>query len=280
MIARDRFALNRSVSPRLGLEEFFELAGRLEIRKVELRNDLVGGTLGGLSSEKVNSLARSLGIRIITINALQNFNSAARLPALIEELRKLLDVAASVVCEAIILCPTHSQADSRSRDEVHRETVGALRAFRPFFEESGLMGYLEPIGMSSCSLRSLGEATAAIRESRGACYRIVYDTFHHFTGADPAEYVEATYDVSLTGLVHASGVTSRTSPDRYTDDLRVMLSAADRIRTRDQIALLMRLGYNGNISFEPFSPKVQALDTKGIENEILRSIKLLEAIGD
>ncbi len=280
MIAQDRFALNRSVYPRLDIAGFFELASRLGIRKVELRNDLPGGILGGHSPHEVGSLAKNNRIQIITINALQNFNAAVRFTALRRELEELLTVAASIGCEAIILCPSHSQADGRSHDIVFKETVDALKAFRPQFEGSGVLGYVEPIGLKDCSLRSLTEAVCAIRESGSKSYRIVYDTFHHFTGPDTPQIVKSDYDVSYTGLVHVSGVSRRPSSDRYTDDLRGMIGAEDAIGNVEQIALLETLGYRGNISFEPFSPEVQRLDLGSIEREINRSVEILQRSGD
>jgi 2-keto-myo-inositol isomerase len=192
------------------------------------------------------------------------------------ELEELLKIAVSIECEAIILCPSHSQADARSHDIVFQETVDALKAFRPQFEASGVLGYVEPIGLRDCSLRSLTEAVRAIRESGGRSYRIVYDTFHRFTGPDTAESVEKEYDVSYTGLVHVSGVSRRVSSDRFTDDLREMLGAEDMIGNVEQIALLEKLGYRGNISFEPFSPEVHQLDLGGIERAIRQSVEILQ----
>jgi len=220
MIAQDRFALNRSVYPGPDIAGFFELASQLDIRKVELRNDHPGGILDGRSPTQVDSLARAHRVRVITINALQDFNVGARLPALRLELEGLLEVAASIACEAIILCPSHSLADGRSRDIAFRETVDALKAFRPLFEASGVKGYVEPIGMKDCSLRSIIEATRAIRESGGGCFRTVYDTFHHFTGPDTDETIEKKYDVAFAGLVHVSGV-SRANTPSPTKKLRV-----------------------------------------------------------
>jgi 2-keto-myo-inositol isomerase len=280
MIEQGRFALNRSVYPRLNIEGFFELAARLGIHKVELRNDHPAGILDRLSPQEVRSLATKNGLQIITINALQNFNNASQLPELLSELKELLQVAAAIKGEAIILCPSHSRPDPRSRELIFQETVGALKVFRPYFEESRVLGYLEPIGLTDCSLRSLVDAMNAIRESGGTCYKIVFDTFHHFTGPDTAATVEKEYDVSYTGLVHVSGVTSHASPDQYTDDARVMLSPEDRIGNVEKVALLEKLGYCGNISFEPFSREVHELDVRGIEEAIRRSISIIQNITD
>jgi 2-keto-myo-inositol isomerase len=277
MIARDRFALNRSVCPTADLEGFFELAARLDLRKVELRNDLPGGTLDGRTASEVASLARAHRMSIITINALQNFNVAARLPELRRELEALLDVAAAIGCAAIILCPSHSPADDRNRDTVIRETVGALHAFRPLFEANGVMGFVEPIGMKSCSLRSLVEAQRAIREAGGSCYRIVYDTFHHYTGPDTDETVERMYDASATGLVHVSGVARGVaSPVQLIDEARAMIGTDDLIGNVEQIERLEKKGFRGPVSFEPFSPEVHRLDRGRLEEAIRRSIETLQ----
>jgi 2-keto-myo-inositol isomerase len=277
MIARERFALNRSVCPAMDLAGFFELAARLDLGKVELRNDLPGGILDGRSAKDADALARSFRLRIVTINALQNFNVAARLPALRRELEALLEVAAPIACEAIILCPSHSQADDRGRDAIFRETVDALQALRPLFERSGVMGYVEPIGMRSCSLRSLVEAQRAIREAGGSCYRIVYDTFHHFTGPDTEETVERMYDVSSTGLVHASGVArGAAASGELTDEAREMVGAEDLIGNVEQIERLQKKGFRGPVSFEPFSPAVHRLDRGRLEEAIRQSIEVLQ----
>jgi predicted xylose isomerase-like sugar epimerase len=49
-------------------------------------------------------------------------------------------VSRSVGAEAVILCPTHLPGDRRSPEQAFRETVQALKAFRPYFEDSGLAG--------------------------------------------------------------------------------------------------------------------------------------------
>jgi 2-keto-myo-inositol isomerase len=279
MISLDRFALNRSVCPRLNIAGFFELASSLGIRKVELRNDLPDEILGGYSQNEISSLAKRNKIQIITINALQNFNLEACLPMLQLELESMLKIAASIECEAIILCPSHSQVDDRRNDIVFKETVETLKAFTPQFMRSGVLGYIEPIGLKDCSLRSLLEAMRAIQESGGNCYKIVYDTFHHFTGPDTVESIKKEYDILYTGLVHASGVAQRPHSGRYTDELRGMLGEEDAISNVEQIALLESLGYRGNISFEPFSAEVHRLDLGSIEKMIRQSVDILQRVG-
>lgn len=272
--------MNRSVYPHLDVAGFFELAYRLGIRKVELRNDIPGGILNGRSPQELMALAKKNNIKIIAINSLENFNVASKLPDLLRELAELLKVATSIECNALLLCPSHSDSDRRSREQILEETVGALRAFRPYFEETQAFGYVEPIGVKNCSLRSLVDAMSVVRESGGECYKIVYDTFHHVTGPDTASTIEKEYDVSCTALVHASGVTRRISPDQMTDGLRGLPGPEDEIGNIRQIALLEKLGYRGNISFETFSKELHELDIRGIEETIRQSVKFIQTMVD
>jgi 2-keto-myo-inositol isomerase len=280
MIQQDRFALNRSVYPHLDVAEFFALASRLGIHKVELRNDIPGGVLNGRSPEELMALAKKHGIKIIAINSVENFNVASHLPDLLRQLPELLKVATSIQADALLLCPSHSESDRRSRAQIAEETVGALKALRPYFEESKVFGYVEPIGFKECSMRSLLDAMKAIRESGRTCYKITYDTFHHVTGPDTRATIEKEYDVSCTGLVHASGVTGPTPPDQYTDGMRAMPGPGDKIDNVGQISLLEKLGYRGDISFETFSPELHKLDVRSLEDTIRKSVQYLQKMTD
>ena len=65
--------------------------------------------------------------------------------------------------------------------------------------------------------------------------------------------------MSLTGLVHVSGVEDDIPKEKYLDGHRLLPSPADRTGAREQVARHVRLGYEGDIAFEPFSPAVQRL---------------------
>jgi 2-keto-myo-inositol isomerase len=276
MIDQNRFALNRSVYPRLDLAGFFELASRVGIQKVELRNDLSTGIIDTHSAEEVRSLEQKFNIRTITINRLPEFNAASPPPQLFAELKALLNLAVAISCDAIILVPTRSNSDTRSREQVFQDTVKALKNFRPFFEQSGVFGYIETLGFSDCSLRSLVDAMMAIRESGGTHYKVTYDTFHHYLGPDTPASIQQAFDVSYLGLVHVSGVTHDAPPGQLTDSHRVMVDAGDKLGNIRQLALLEKLGYRGNISFEPFAREIQELDLHRVEEVIRESLAFIQ----
>ena len=220
-------------------------------------------------------LLKKYGVEILTINALQKFNLETILPDTIEELNKLIALSSSIDCKAIVLCPNNDVNDKRNSGEIFKETVKALKSFGPLFQDSGIQGYLEPLGFEECSLRSLVTAMKAIQESDYPVYKIVHDTFHHHLGPDTFDTIKNDYEISYTGLIHISGVESNVPVEEYRDNHRVLVTTQDRLQTKEQIELLLKLGYAGNISFEPFSQKVQEMEIEKIKSAINNSIEYI-----
>lgn len=273
MMERSRFSLNRIIYPDLNLEDFFKFTADLGLNKVELRNDLPGkGVIDTYSPEEIKDLLKKYGIEILTINALQKFNLGVVLQQAIKELKELINLSLSIGCKAIVLCPNNDVNDRRNSKEIFKETVGALKSFAPLFEESNLLGYVEPLGFKESSLSSLVTAMNAIKEAGCPNYKIVHDTFHHYIGPDTFDIIEDKYNLSYTGLVHISGVESVIPTEQYRDNHRILVSVQDRLKSKEQIELLIKLGYNGDISLEPFAKEVQKMEIEEIKSAIDKSI--------
>jgi len=276
MIKRSKIGLNRIIYPKLKLEDFFKFAKDLDLNKIELRNDLPGKEIiDGYAPEKIKVLLKKYGVEILTINALQKFNLGTILPDTIEELNKLIALSSSIDCKAIVLCPNNDIDDKRSPDEIFKETVASLKAFGPLFKDSGIQGYLEPLGFEECSLRSLITAMKAIQESGYPTYKIIHDTFHHYLGPDTLDTIKNEYDISYTGLIHISGAECEMPINEYRDNHRVLVTRQDRLQTKEQLELLLELGYEGNISFEPFSKSVQEMEIESLKSAIDNSIEYI-----
>lgn len=276
MIKRSKISLNRIIYPKLKLENFFKFAKDLDLNKIELRNDLPGGKIiDDYTPGQLKELSKKYGVEILTINALQKFNLAAILPEIIKELKKLINLSLSIGCKAIVLCPNNDVNDKRNSGEIFKETVKALKSFGPLFQDSGIKGCLEPLGFEECSLRSIVTAMKTIQESGYPVYKIVHDTFHHHLGPDTFDTIKNDYDISYTGLVHISGVECNIPVAEYRDNHRVLVTAQDKLQTKEQIELLLKLGYAGNISFEPFSKKVQEMEIENIKSAIDNSIEYI-----
>lgn len=277
MIAAERFALNRIACPALGLEDFFKLVRELGLNKVELRNDLSGGRVtDSLSPSEAAALAARHGIAVITINAQQKFNLKALGARVAEELKRLLEVAATLRCPAVVLCPNNDPADRRDAETRRSETVEALAALGPLFSAAGLLGYVEPLGFAESSLSSAVVAVEAVKRSGQSCYRVLLDTFHQFLGPDTPRAIETGYDVRNTGLIHASGVESSVAKERIRDEHRVLVGARDRTGCREQIRRHVKMGYAGDISLEPFSPEIQRLGREELAAALKKSLRYLQ----
>jgi 2-keto-myo-inositol isomerase len=276
MIEKKRFALNRIACPSLGLEDFFKFTADLGLSKVEIRNDLPGGAvIDGMPAVKAFELAQRHGISILSINALQKFNLKSVMAKNEVELEKLLELAAALRCAAIVLCPNNDTQDHRDARNKVEETLAALKAYGPAFTKRGVQGWIEPLGFAESSLSSIVVAGEAAKRSGFGCYRILYDTFHHYLGPDTDSDIDGAFASSQAGLIHVSGVEASVPKESCRDAHRVLLSPADVMRSREQIARMVTLGYAGDISFEPFSADVQRMSRDALAAALTASIEYL-----
>ncbi len=276
MIETRRFALNRIAAPALRLAEFFGLAAELGLSAVELRNDIRDGAVtNGLKASEVVQLAREAGVRIITINALQQFNLPSARAKALDELDSLLALCKEIECPALVLCPNNRADDARSPEQKYHDTVEALNTYAPLFSAAGVLGYVEPLGFSISSLASAEVALKAIHESGASCYRVLVDTFHSYLGPDSPAMFDDPAVIQKIGLVHVSGVEASIPKSQFSDAHRVLPGPADVMNSAALMARLEKAGYRGMYSFEPFSAEVQTLSAKELASALRASIEYL-----
>jgi len=267
-IPNARFCINRKIAPSLTLPQFFKLVSQLGIHNVELRNDMPSGRVtDDLTGDEVKSLARESGIRIVTINALYPFNQLNE--EVLQRARQLLSDAQAIGAESLVLCPLNDGTPISAAD-----TVAALKTLSPLFAEAGIQGLVEPLGFPQSSLRSATQAQTLIQDA-GVPFRLLIDTFHHHLFEDAEQTFEKEVDIQQIGLVHLSGVTDPRPVDQLTDEERIMLSADDRLRSKQQVERLEKMGYTGLYAFEPFSSVMNSWQEADIAREIRDSIQLL-----
>jgi len=267
-IPNARFCINRKIAPSLTLPQFFKLVSQLGIHNVELRNDMPSGRVtDDLTGDKVKALARESGIRIVTINALYPFNQLNE--EVLQRTRQLLSDAQAVGAESLVLCPLNDGTPISAAD-----TVSALKTLAPLFAEAGIQGLVEPLGFPQSSLRSATQAQTLIHEA-GVPFSLLIDTFHHHLFEDAEQTFEQEIDIQQIGLVHLSGVTDPRPVNQLTDEERIMLSAEDRLRSKQQVERLEKMGYTGLYAFEPFSSVMNSWQEADIAREIRDSIQLL-----
>lgn len=252
-----KFALNHMTAPAMPIADFLDLALSLGIHAVEIRNDLAGNAiLDGTTPGEIRKLADDRGIEIISINALQRFNEWNEARA--READELIAYARDCGAKALVLVPKND-GTGLQEGERQQNLREALLALKPRLEAAGVIGLVEPLGFTICSLRSKQEAAEAIEAVDGtAAFKLVHDTFHHHLAGEPALFP------AVTGLVHVSGVTDQTvSVADMRDSHRTLVDRGDRLDTVGQIRALIAAGYDGCLSFEPFAPSVHALADPG-----------------
>lgn len=248
-----RFALNHMCAPGLGAAQFFDLAKRLGMEAVEIRNDLAGRPiLDGTPPEAMRAEAEERGLRIVSINALQRFNDWNGDRG--REARVLAAYAARCGAEALVLVPTNDGTGLADGERQAKLRL-ALTELKPILDEAGVKGLVEPLGFASCSLRLKSEAVEAMGTlDAGGTFALVHDTFHHHLAGEAETFPERT------GLVHISGVADGSlTTGEMRDAHRVLVDERDRLGNVAQIDALLRAGYAGFVSFEPFSGEVHGL---------------------
>lgn len=276
MIEAKRFGLNRIAAPALGLQEFFNLAAKAGIGAVELRNDIRDGrVLDGLNPRDVGVMAKNMGLKIATINAVQKFNLASARKAARDELERLIEMAGHIGCQGIVLCPNNDPADARTVDRRLAETVEALAEFGHVFRHTGIRGLVEPLGFGISSLSSAAVAWDAIKSSGFDCYQVVIDTFHYYLGPDKPETLAALAKTNAVGLIHVSGVEADIPKAKFLDAHRILAGPKDLMDSAATIKTLDAAGYRGTVSYEPFSKEVQDMSPETLVAELKASMAYL-----
>ena len=274
MLSTNRFSLNRIISPSLSIKDFIDLTADCGLKYIELRNDLGGGNIiDNLKPGEVKKMCNAAGIEIAAINAVQKFNLPSNFRKAEEEIKRTAELCAQIGCKAVILCPNNDTNDRRTREQFITDTAEALSLYAPVFKAAGITGLVEPLGFGECSIRGKKEAAEAISLSGNSggsgCYKVVHDTFHHYLGTDKEFYPHET------GLIHISGVEDIIADKEMRDSHRVLVTEKDRIGNKEQIKEMDALGYQGIISFEPFSQEIQKKDIKVLKKAISASIRFI-----
>ncbi len=245
------FALNHMTVARLSYVQLLDLAATLGCIGVEVRNDLPQTLFDGMTPSDAGALARSKGLRLLTVAEVKRFNDWSDTKA--TEALALMKIAQSAGAEAVSLIPRNDNLGMGNGERQAALRV-ALKALQPMLEDHGLIGMVEPLGFEICALRSKSEAVEAIDSIGGkGRLKLVHDTFHHTLAHGGPFFPEHT------GIIHISGVADQTvTLGKMTDAHRLLVDGADRLGNVDQIVALQAMGYAGPISFEAFAPQVHA----------------------
>jgi 2-keto-myo-inositol isomerase len=271
MSRTDLLCLNRIIKPQISLEEFLKFTADLNIKYVELRNDISDkGVLDGLSDDAVQKAFKDTDIQALTINALYPFEDAKVLKETTKKLEALIAEARRINCRQIVLCPLNDANDERSSAQRADELVIALNAFGPLFDEAGIIGLIEPLGFEISSLRTKKAALEGIAKCNyPESYKLLHDTFHHYLSG------ETEFFARQTALVHVSGLLAGKTKAETIDEDRILITEQDIMDNRGQIAVLLEDRCTAPISYEPFSSQVRNMPLPDLRRQLQKSIDYL-----
>lgn len=173
-----QFCLNHMVAPTLDHAAFFDLALRLGVTSVEIRNDISTAKMGNKNAKAIGKWAKDKGVTIVNVNALQRWNQWNKAKA--DEAKRLAEYTALTGAKNLILVPTNDTKFKPSNDARLEGLRVALDGLKGILKDHSLIGCVEPLGFVECSLRLKAEAIAAIDDVGGAkCFKLTHDTFHH-----------------------------------------------------------------------------------------------------
>lgn len=255
MVAKTvKFGFNHMVCPSLSYDGLLDAAKKLGAVAVELRNDIGANSIADeATARKVGAKAADMGLEILTINALYPFNVWS--DDLARRAEAMAKLAQACGAKALVMCPLN---ESRMLEDDLVKAAGlraSLAGIRCILGEYGLKGFVEPLGFPRSSMRFKEVAVAAIDDLGAAdMFYLTHDTFHH-AGAGETKVFPAR-----TGLVHISGLEDPAIGFGEMEDAhRVLVGPKDRLGNIEQLKALYAGGYDGIVSFEPFSPKVHDL---------------------
>lgn len=206
----------------------------------------------GTPAARVRDETEAAGVTVLSINALQRFNlwDGAREV----EAAALAADARDCGSRAFVLCPPNARGDRRDEAERRADLERALAALEPILLDHGLTGLVEPLGFEESSPRLKRTAVDAIDAvDSGRAFAVLHDTFYHFLAGETQTFP------GRTGLVHISGIEGPVSRARMRDGHRILVSSGDRLGNPERMRALVRGGYAGPFSSEPFAQTVQAV---------------------
>lgn len=246
-----KFAVNHRSCPQLSPLELIDLAVELGISAIELRTDIKENSITDMAIAKsVAKYALKKNIKILTINALYPFNIWNK--ELEDQAEKLADLCQAASARGLVCCPLVSDTTKFTEDEQIQKATEALKKISPILKSRGLVGHVEALGFSKSSLRKKKLALEAI-DSLGMnnVFDLLHDNFHH------AAANETEYHAKRTGLVHISSVFDQSlSMEDLQDSHRFFVQDKDITFCIQQIQELIKRGYNGYFSLEPFADEI------------------------
>jgi 2-keto-myo-inositol isomerase len=245
-------AINHVTAASASFEALLSIAAAGGCQGVELRNDLQSPLFDGRSAAQAGAMASEHGLQIYALAevvAFNHFDDTTRTAA-----QQLAALASECGARGIVLIPANDGSNPAPAER-RAQLKTALVELQPILEPAGLVGFIEPLGFATSTIRYKAEVVDVIEGMNAADqFKLVHDTFHHHLAGDTECFVEHT------GIVHVSGVTDDSlDPSQMQDHHRELVNGHDQLATLAQLQVFSKQNYRGPVSMEAFAPHVHVL---------------------
>ncbi len=266
-----RPCLSQSTLMNIPTETFCRVAARAGFADVELRFSRVEETLAFRPARELRALAADLGLRLATLNSLEEFSLFPDENAVLMDRRvdSLLETCRLLEIPVLVTVPSRIAAPLPA-PEIRARTVERLRHYAGQAARLGVTLAFEPIGTPGYSVRTTAEALAIVREAARDNVRLTLDTINAYQGGDPPA-AWSPVPADLLSIVHFHD--SEPGPvDKLTLGSRI-LPGEGVIDLRGFVAALRARGYEGPLSVELFNERVWAMPPDEAARAAMASLK-------
>ncbi|HID88067.1 MAG TPA: sugar phosphate isomerase/epimerase [Anaerolineae bacterium] len=245
--------LNGATTMKADLATDIRVAGQagydvVEIWAAKLDEFLRTGTL-----EDVARLLAEAGVKAHAINSIERitFRDPAGQAEVRGRCKQLARYAQAIGCPYIVVVPSPLPEGADSGD-AWRESIAVLRELAVIVREHDVGLAFEFLGFPWCSVRTLAEAWAIVREVDRPNVGLVMDTCHFYAGDSTLESI-AQMDPAKLWIFHLNDVED--VPKAEITDAHRLLPGEGVIPLREIIRAVRAIGYNGVCSVELFRPE-------------------------
>ena len=211
-----------------------------------------GGTLPALKEAFFD-----YGVKPVCINAIESisFHEKRGMRVLKEASEYLFYCSKEIGCDCVEVVASF-KVPATSTEEINEETAQALRQLSDVAEPYGVKLALEYMGVPGSSVRTFLQAKEIIEAVERDHVGILLDTWHHYAmGSQPDDILQAK--ASQIFMVHTSDCPERAPGTAVRTES--VLPGEGVVPIEEMLKNLNRIGYNGVVSAEIFSPSVQAM---------------------
>ena len=239
-----------------------------------------GGTLPALKEAFFD-----YGVKPVCINAIESisFHEKRSMRVLKEASEYLFYCSKEIGCDCVEVIASF-KVPATSTEEINEETAQALRQLSDVAEPYGVKLALEYMGVPGSSVRTFLQAKEIIEAVERDHVGILLDTWHHYAmGSQPDDILQAK--ASQIFMVHTSDCPERAPGTAVRTES--VLPGEGVVPIEEMLKNLNRIGYNGVVSAEIFSPSVQAMPidmcletVKQKTQQVMKNSEVLEKQGN